>query len=142
MKNPNQTRISRIALCLLIITAGFQSAFSQATPALTSFKILFESTPDGLRLTCPEGCSWKEVTFSLSLDQVQAVNQYGMTTLDESPAPKSELELPAFLFTVKMTKDGLSFEGKQGMAWKNLNFGCPASKCYQYVDEYGMSTEE
>lgn len=142
MKIFNQQRTLRFGLFILLVTSGYQAAFSQATPELTSFKILFETTNEGLRLTCQEGCSWKELKVSLRPNQAQAINQYGLTSVMEAPEAKNEIELDPFLITVKKSLEGLTFEGKKGTAWKNLDFGCPAAKCYQYVDEFGMTTEE
>jgi hypothetical protein len=44
-----------------------------------------------------------------------------------------------FLFTIKKTKEGLSFEGIEGTAWKKLSFSCPKGVCHQYIDQRGMT---
>lgn len=118
------------------IAIGFFSlSFVKTSNDVSKFEILVETTKDGLKLTCKQGAAWKEVSFSLYLDQVQAINQFGMTEVNE----KSEQvdKLASFLFTVKKTKNSIVLNGISGTSWKNLSFSCD-DKCSQLIDQDGM----
>jgi bla regulator protein BlaR1 len=145
----------QIALIPIIVATGFifstksvaqepvkpvQQAISQtdSTPELTKFLILVETTDDGIILTSEQGCAFKKLTFTLKDDNTQAVDQFGMSSLNRDKTVKNS-NLANFLFTIKKTKEGLSFEGIEGTAWKKLSFSCPKGKCYQYIDQYGMT---
>ncbi|MFM9950537.1 MAG: hypothetical protein ACKV1O_21550 [Saprospiraceae bacterium] len=108
---------------------------------VSGFLILVETTENGLKLTCQEGCAWGELSFSLKAYQTQAVDQYGMTSLKRDQPEKND-SLSNFLFTVKKTKEGLKFEGKEGTAWNELSFKCPGNNCYQHIDQEGMATRD
>jgi hypothetical protein len=52
---------------------------------------------------------------------------------------KSECDFDTFLFLINKTKDGLTFEGVKGTAWKSLSFSCPNGRCHQFIDQNGMT---
>ena len=124
----------RIALSAFLMIAAYNSVFSQTetTPELTKFLILVETTDDGIKLTGKQGCVFKELTFTLKADKSQAIDQFGMTSKEESKGS-------SFLFTIKKTKDGLSFEGLKGTYFKKLSFSCPKGNCHQAIDQRGMT---
>jgi hypothetical protein len=124
----------RIALSAFLMIAAYNSVFSQSetTPELTKFLILVETTDDGIKLTGQQGCVFKELTFTLKADKSQAIDQFGMTSKEESKGS-------SFLFTIKKTKDGLSFEGLKGTYFKKLSFSCPKGNCHQAIDQRGMT---
>jgi|SRR5665647_173501 len=123
----------RIALSVFLMIGAYNSVFSQTetTPELTKFLILVETTADGIKLTGQQGCIFKELTFTLKTGNSQAIDQFGMTSKEGSKGS-------SFLFTIKKTKDGLSFEGLKGTAFKKLSFSCPESNCHQAIDQQGM----
>lgn len=123
----------RIALSVFLMIGAYNSVFSQTetTPELTKFLILVETTADGIKLTGQQGCIFKELTFTLKAGNSQAIDQFGMTSKEGSKGS-------SFLFTIKKTKDGLSFEGLKGTAFKKLSFSCPEGNCHQAIDQRGM----
>ena len=105
---------------------------------VSSFHILVETSGDEFKLTCNDGCAWKQLSFNSSINSdPQAVDQYGMTTLPRNPMKKESL-FSNFLFTIKRSQKGVSLEGKEGTAWTALNFSCAEEKCFQPIDEWGM----
>ncbi|HEY5591226.1 MAG TPA: hypothetical protein VIK55_09435 [Paludibacter sp.] len=123
-----------ITLSVFLMIGAYNSVFSQTetTPELTKFLILVETTDDGIKLTGQQGCAFKELTFTLKADKSQAIDQFGMTSKEESKGS-------GFLFTIKKTKDGLSFEGLKGTYFKKLSFSCPKGNCHQAIDQRGMT---
>ena len=105
-------------------------------PELSKFLILVETTNEGIKLTSKEGCAWKELSYNIPGSQSQAIDQYGMT----KSKTKEESTNSGFLFTIKKTEEGLSFEGIKGTAWKNLTFTCFKGNCHQFIDQHGMTT--
>jgi hypothetical protein len=140
MKTLKQKTIIKIVLFMSFILGSFNLAFSQSVIKNESprFLILIQTTKDGLKLTGQEGCAWKELTFTINQDNPQAIDQFGMTTLKRDQAEKDK-NLSHFLFLVQKTQEGISLEGKEGTAWKKLNFSCPDKTCYQYIDFSGMT---
>lgn len=138
MKNLRQkSSIFSITLFIILIIGASCNIFAQkkVTSEISKFLILVETTNDGgIKLTCKEGCAWKELSFNIpGTEKSQAIDQYGMTSKEESRGS-------SFLFTIKKTKDGLNFEGLKGTAFKNLSFSCPKGNCHQAIDQNGMTT--
>jgi hypothetical protein len=142
MNTKRQLTIIGITVAILSLTAfsDFDSSIAR-TVEVSKFLILIQNTDNGLKLKCEEGCAWKELSFSLKDDKFQAVDQYGMTTIDRDK-PSDDDKLSNFLFEIQRTKNGISFGGKEGTAWTKLNFSCPDNKCNQYIDQYGMTTKD
>ena len=140
MKHFKQKPTIKIILFMSFILGTFNLAFSQdAIKAKPSkFLILIQTTKDGIKLTGEDGCAWKELTFTINQDKPQAIDQFGMTTLNRDEAEKDK-NLSDFLFTIKKTQEGISLEGKVGTAWTKLNFNCVDKSCYQYIDYNGMT---
>jgi hypothetical protein len=143
MNYSKQKEFFRFSLIIAFITGASNAVFSQVKFETESskFLILFEATEDGVKLTSQEGCAWKVLTFTLNQDKPQAVDQYGMTSLNKDK-PTEDKNLANFLFIVKKIKEGVSLEGKSGTAWTKLNFSCPKGKCSQYLDFYGMARKD
>ena len=144
MKKLQQKMVCRIALLVVLIAATTFPTFSQTNSEVKSskFLILVETTSDGLKLSSNEGCAWKELAFTLTTDNSQAIDQYGMTSLINRANPSEDKNLDNFLIIIKKTKNGISLEGKEGTAWVNLSFSCPQGKCYQYIDFKGMTAKQ
>lgn len=138
MKNLGQKVLFGIALLMILMTGAFSSAFSKSDkPEQTKFLILVEKTKDGIKLSGVQGCAFKELSFSLKDNNPQAIDQFGMSSLKRDK-PEKDSNLANFLFTIKETKEGFSFEGLEGSTWKELAFSCSGT-CRQFIDENGMT---
>ena len=105
---------------------------------LANFTIRLETSADEIKLTCSEGCAWKELSFSTSQkSDPQAIDPNGMTSWPRNQTHK-DASLPDFLFTIKRTKEGVSLEGKEGVMWPSLTFDCAGGQCIRSFDQYGM----
>jgi len=105
----------------LVITMSSMSVLGQkAAKGIAKFQILIEINNDDLRLVSKDGCSWRELSFLLRHDQTQAINQFGMTSVeDEHPYNGKHAH---FLFTILKSKNRLTFEGIKGVSWKTLSY--------------------
>jgi TonB family protein len=110
-------------------------------PSTAKFQILIESSNNEFKLYCKEGCAWKGLEFNLQNDQAQAIDQFGMTGLNNK-RNSNDGNLPDFLITIMKTQNGVSFEGKEGTAWIKLGFDCPSDHCSQFINEYGMMDKD
>lgn len=139
----NKSLLNLTFCAVLILGSTFGvDAQKEVQNKLAKFLIVVETTDNDIRLTCREGCAWVELSFNSSINwNPQAVDQFGMTTLPRNQIKEDSL-LSNFLFTIKRTKEGISFEGKEGTAWTKLSFGCPGGKCLQPIDQYGMTDPE
>ena len=104
---------------------------------LSNFQILVESINGDIKLTGIKGCAFIELTFKLGDEKSQAVDQFGMSTIDREKNIKDN-NLADFLFTIKKTKNGLRLEGIEGTAWKELSIISTENRCYQLIDQNGM----
>jgi hypothetical protein len=143
MKISRRKALLMIALSTISIIGLSNVLFSQTNvaPKMTKFLILVETTDSGIRLTSKEGCAWKQLSFTIKLDSIQAIDQFGMTSLKRE---KSTIDntLANFLFNIKRTKDGVIFEGLEGTAWKILSFSCPKNICHNYINQIGMTDDK
>ncbi len=137
MKNFKKVSQFYLFVASLLFVALFGISFTNPIKDVSSFSFVIKTTENGLKLISKEGTAWKEVAFSLEENKSQAINQFGMTSIEKEYAPKDS-KLANFLFTVKKTKEGLVFEGIRGTAWKNLSFSCDKSECSQMINQYGM----
>ncbi|MEO6133177.1 MAG: hypothetical protein ABIQ02_15150 [Saprospiraceae bacterium] len=140
MKNSTYNLIYRTAFSIILMIVGFSTAYSQTAGAheLAKFLILVETTEDGIVLTCPEGCAWKQLTFTLKTFNAQPIDQNGMRSVNKADDAQ-ENALANFLFTIKKTQTGVDFEGLIGTAWTKLSFSCPTGGCHQNIDQLGMT---
>jgi hypothetical protein len=138
----NQKNRFNIAYFMLFILGFSNAAFSQTKMETASpkFLILIETTSEGLKLTSVEGCAWKELTFAINQDKPQAIDDYGMTSLNTDKFTDNK-SASNFYFTIMKTKDGITLEGRKGTAWTKLSFSCDGGRCYQYIDVNGMITK-
>ena len=140
MKNNRKKSIAKITLAIfsfaLIILSGCGQ--NKNKNENTGFKILIESSLDGIKLTGKEGCKFTELSFSLVEDKVESINQFGMI-MEENANINNEENMPTFLITMKKTNGEIVLEGIKGTTWKNLSFSCPELGCTQLIDENGMS---
>ena len=105
---------------------------------VSKFSILVEVSFDEIKLTCHDGCVWKQLNYISSFtDDPKAIDQNGMTTLSEN-LDKKDSSLSKFLFTIKRTQEGVSLEGKAGTVWTSLTFDCAGGKCIRSINGWGM----
>lgn len=65
------------------------------------------------------GSSWDLLSFTAQKDQPQAIDEYGMTTLDKVSTQKMT-DKADYLFTITETRKGIVLKGIEGTAWKEL----------------------
>ena len=145
MKNLRQkSSIFSITLFIALLIGASCNILAQneVTSEVSEFQILVETNDGGIRLTCKEGCAWKELTFNISeTEKAKEIDEYGMTS---SKANKNteESNLANFLISISKTKVGFAFEGIEGTSWKNLNISCSNNNCYHTIDQNGMTKED
>ncbi len=142
MKYPrNSQPLLTITLFALLIfgTSAKGVAQEDVHVKVAKFSILLEATGDEMKLTCSEGCAWKQLSFSTSgRKDGQAVDQFGMTTIPRN-ALKEDPLVSNFLFTIKRTKEGVTLEGKEGTIWPSLTFDYTGGKCIRPIDGWGVT---
>lgn len=136
MKNSKKKSsiFSIVLIAILMIVTSFNLfAQKEKAPELSKFLILIETTDNGtIKLTCKNGCTWKELSFKIiNNDSTQAIDQFGMTT-------KNESDNSSFIFTIQHTRQGIKLEGIKGTSWTKLNFSCNGN-CHQAIDQNGMT---
>lgn len=138
-----KTKLTFRSLLLSLLAAlSFLTFSSQVIPQqpsssdLKDFKITIEKTRNGLKLCSSQGSSWIDISFSLQKNSAQAIDEYGMTKLN-NVSPIKDLQLADYLFTITKTNDGIKLIGIEGTAWKELSFSLPKNK-KQTINQYGM----
>lgn len=130
-----------ITLYTLLILGTSTSGVAQEDVyvKVAKFSILVETAGDEIKLSCSEGCAWKQLSFSTSVKgEPQAVDQFGMTTIPRNVLKEDPL-ISNFLFTIKRTKEGVTLVGKEGTIWPSLTFDCAGGKCLRAIDGWGMT---
>lgn len=131
------TKNEFISICILILGFCTSSlAQSEAEIKLVPFLINVESTENGLKFTCPKGCAWTTLSFSLKTGEIQAVNQEGMTN-EISNHVNEDNGLADFHFEVSKDDRNIYLKGLKGTAWLDLSFTSGSGKNSQYFNEFG-----
>ncbi len=125
-----------ILISLVLGTHSVSVAQSETETKLAPFLILVESTDNGLKFTCPKGCGWTDLSFTLYEGESQGVNQEGMANMISNQL-NQENGLADFHFEVKKDDKNIYLKGMKGTAWLNLSFMSGDGKFHQYFDEYG-----
>ncbi|MGE4590090.1 MAG: hypothetical protein AB7E34_11045 [Acidaminococcaceae bacterium] len=123
-------------MCLFILSAEIR-AQKLNNSALKSFEITIEMTDKGLKMHSSEGSAWIDLSFSLTADKPQAIDEYGMTSVGQVNSEKDP-KLADYLFTITDTKDGITLAGIEGTAWKVLNFTL-SDNGKQTINQFGMT---
>lgn len=121
-------------LLIINITLTAQTDSSE----LKDFKIIIEKQDNKVIMKCEKGCAWINLTYQNN-KVAQAIDEYGMTKLNESNTKESNLS--DFLFTLTKTNHGISLKGIKGTAWRSLSFSLPEGQ-QQRIDQYGMTAEK
>lgn len=127
-----------ILMGLLFWTAKFE-LFAQLKPTeLKDFKIIIEKTDNMIILKSQKGSAWKDLSFSLKNYQPQAVDECGMTELNNATYCTDEKHAN-FLFTISKTEKGIELKGIEGTAWSELKFSLAKNK-KQAINQFGMTS--
>lgn len=129
-------KMALIALCLITVSTT-SIAQEKISAELKEFKIKIEKTDNGLKLHSEKGCAWIDLSFSLSNNQSQVIDEYGMTQLGKV-ATNKDPKLADFLFTITKTKEGITLTGIEGTAWKELSLTLKKNSS-QTIDQFGMT---
>ena len=132
----------RLLILLISITITGNAVIAQkATPfVVADFLIVIETSDAEIHMKCNTGYSWKNLSFTyMSHSEPQAIDQYGMTTLD----PIAKTSTPDdFMFTIiHSEKEGVILKGIKGTAWKELTYNLGPVKT-QAINGYGMTSTD
>jgi len=124
-----------MALLFLITTSELMAQENKMD--LKDFTIIVEKTDNGIKMKSVEGSAWVDLSFRLKNYQPQAVDQYGMTELNNISKDKDK-NLADFLFTINKTKNEIELKGIEGTAWTELKFTLAKNK-KQAINQYGLT---
>jgi len=134
----NERPLMATLFALLVIMAGSESiAQEKVSDEVKEFKITIERTDRGFKLQSDKGSAWAELSFNLAKNKSQAIDEYGMTQLEEVSTNKDP-KLADYLFIITKTKDGITLTGIEGTAWKELSFSLRKNS-RQAIDQFGMT---
>jgi hypothetical protein len=115
-----QNRFFTIASIPFFLFAFQVVLMAQAKPVTyLEFTITIEKVKGGFQLESSSGSAWESFWFSVQKDQPQAIDEYGMTTLDKVSTQK-RTDKADYLFTITETRKGIVLKGLEGTAWKEL----------------------
>ena len=134
--NLHATMLSLFTLAFLFMLNPALLAQEKESPELEEFAIALTKSNNGVKMQGLKGTAWIDLSFTLKNDVPQAVNQYGMTTLDKVAA-EQDPALADFLFTITRTDLGFELKGLAGTAWTELKFTLADNKTLA-IDQYGM----
>jgi hypothetical protein len=130
--------ISILQLILFVLFANVELIAQEKNPSeLTNFKLELTTTGNDVKIRSTEGSAWIDLAFSTNKDQPQAINEYGMTTLDQA-SEKHETNRPNYLFTVTKIKNEIVLAGIKGTAWTNLSFSLKNNQIVA-LNQFGMT---
>lgn len=130
--------IQNLLITAFVLTASSELvAQDKKSTDLKDFKVVVEKTKNGIKLQSIKGSAWIDLTFNLKNDSPQAIDEYGMTELNNI-SPTKDSNLADFLFTITKTEKGIVLKGIEGTAWTDLNFSL-AENGKQAIDQYGMT---
>ncbi|WGK65654.1 hypothetical protein [Croceiramulus getboli] len=101
------------------------------------FEIEMNLQNQKISLTCTQGCAWKTLSFDLSQDTSQAVDEFGMSSQKDSNT-MYDPQLADFAFVVTYRSDKVVLEGINGTAWKELSYSCPQLSCSRWINKAGV----
>ena len=136
MKYMTQIKSLYIVLFVLVVSIDICAQDNSST-TLKDFKILVEKTDDGIKMKSLQGSAWINLAFSINDYQPQAVDEYGMASLNNLSS-KKDPKLADFLFTITKTDEGIALKGLEGTAWNELSFTL-ANNSVQAINQNGMT---
>lgn len=130
--------ITNTLIAIFILTASSELiAQEKKSDNLNSFKVVVEKTNNGIKMQSVEGSAWVDLSFSISNDRPQAIDEYGMTELNKISSDKDS-NLADFLFTITKTENGIVLKGIKGTTWTDLSFSL-LKNGKQAIDQFGMT---
>lgn len=138
-KNLNFKRwLANLLMAVIILAASSELIAQEKKPNdLKRFKVVVEKTEHGVKMQSVEGSAWIDLSFSINNDRPQAIDEYGMTELNEISSEKDS-NLADFLFTITKKENGFSLMGIEGTVWTELSFSL-AENGKQAIDQFGMT---
>ena len=130
--------LSLLIVALLFLTATSELIAQEKSTELKDFKIIIEKTDYGIKMKSIEGSAWTDLSFNLNNNRPQAVDEYGITELNNVSKNKDK-NLADFLFTINKTENGIQLKGIEGTVWTDLKFSLDKNK-KQAIDQYGMKS--
>ena len=88
---------------------------------IKNFKISIERTEDGIKMMGLKGTAWTNLAFTIDDFQPQAIDEYGMTSVNNT-STKTDDKFADFSFTITKTDDLIFLKGLKGTAWTELKF--------------------
>ena len=130
--------VSKLLIGLFVITVGSKSiAQGKISADLKEFKITIEKTDNGIKIQSNKGSAWVDLSFNLSNDKPEAIDEYGMTQLVKIPTITDQ-KFADYLFTITKTKEGITLNGIEGTASKEISFSLQKNG-KQAIDQFGMT---
>ena len=130
--------ITNTLIAIFILSASSELiAQEKKSDNLNSFKVVVEKTNNGIKMQSVEGSAWVDLSFSISNDRPQAIDEYGMTELNKISSDKDS-NLADFLFTITKTENGIVLKGIKGTTWTDLSFSL-LKNGKQAIDQFGMT---
>lgn len=131
-------KITKLLMIVAVLfTVGKLNAQDTKASDLKDFKIVIENTANGLKMQGVEGTVWTDLSFTALKNQPQAVNTYGMTTVNEKMEEVDD-KYTKFLFTVTKTANGIELKGLEGTAWKELGLTFSFDSEKVMLDQFGL----
>jgi hypothetical protein len=131
---------TKFNLLIAVIALFFSSeliAQEDQSNEMKNFKIVLQTTENGIKMKSLGGSAWIDLRFSINNDRPQAIDEYGMTELDKFSSEKDS-NLADFLFTITKTENGITLKGIEGTAWTELSFSLTENG-KQAIDQFGMT---
>lgn len=126
-------------LLFAFLSIGMINAQTSYRSNAADFKIIILNTDKGIEMTSSEGSAWKKLSFNLKYGKKQAVNAYGMTTIDDN-ADNVDTNLSNYLFTIEKGEGNLVIlNGIRGTSWISLSFNSLSPQSWT-LDRNGISS--
>jgi hypothetical protein len=105
----------RIVIYIFLIGFFVSNLYAQEKTKLDDFLISIKLTKNKVELKCEEGCKWKELSYSVSKNKEQLIDNWGMAQSKNDKNSK-------FLFTIKINGTSVILKRTKGTTWADLNF--------------------
>ncbi len=126
-----------VLLAFLFLATTFEGIAQEKITEVSDFTIIVEKTDNGIQLKSNAGSAWVDLAFTLKNHQPKAIDEYGMTDLDNLSKNK-DTHLADYLFTITKTETGIELKGIKGTAWTELKFSL-ADHQQQAINRLGMT---
>ncbi|MCU0418520.1 MAG: hypothetical protein MUC38_02585 [Cyclobacteriaceae bacterium] len=131
-----RTPLFSLWVVIFLSVSGSQTRAQQPASHRKDFNITIEETETGFKMHSVKGSAWINLSFRLSDDKPQGIDEYGMTTRGQATA-HTDPQLADYLFLIKKTEEGIELTGIEGTAWKQLKFTLP-EKGKRTINAWGI----